>query len=200
MTADADDTAAPDENSETRPTVAAGGEEKEDGEAVEPSEESDRSGGGTRQSATGPGDKGNVQEEEVGGGNEDAGSDETQTRTPIIRLPSSKVPEKEGEESKDEATRGHANGGEDLGGKQREDQNGRGSATDASVDDSAPAVDAITPQATASSTSPAAPAALSFDVKKVTSDHRFEQLIEIIECVAAGLSVTDVSKVRYAKR
>lgn len=38
-------------------------------------------------------------------------------------------------------------------------------------------------------------AAVAFDLKEVTSDQRFEQLVEIVECTADRMSVSDVSKV-----
>lgn len=41
----------------------------------------------------------------------------------------------------------------------------------------------------------AAAASAAFDVDDVKRDQRFEQLVEIVDCVASGLSVSDISKV-----
>lgn len=46
----------------------------------------------------------------------------------------------------------------------------------------------------------AAAAATTFDVESVKRDQRFEQLVEIVECVASGLSVSDISKVSHMYR
>lgn len=45
------------------------------------------------------------------------------------------------------------------------------------------------------SSAAAAPAIPIFDMDAVRGDQRFEQLVEIVECVASGLSVSDISKV-----
>lgn len=42
--------------------------------------------------------------------------------------------------------------------------------------------------------------AAAFDMEEVRSDQRFEQLVEIIECVAKDLSVSDTSKARMAPK
>lgn len=75
--------------------------------------------------------------------------------------------------------------GEATGSETETMQQGR----DGGVDLDSPA------SAAPASAAPASAPAATFDVESVKGDQRFEQLVEIVECVASGLSVSDISKV-----